>query len=329
MLTVVREVCARFGLGEPISTTEAGGTRNTSFVVQTDLGKWVVRRRFPGYSDPDRISFDHSTALFLAQRGVPVMPPRADADGATVWRHDDDVWEVYPFAEGHHLRDGDRRDSLALAESLARFHDAGSSFDGRYDKLGPRGETDPDHLLESIEKARADAPDAGSALDSYKRAILKAAGELTSELYLSLPHTLVHGDVQPANIVMDDGRLTAFLDLDWCAWRPRVYDLCFALLCCCAAHERPLADGDVWALTQSPDLAPDLAREFLQVYQDRSTPFIASERAALAPQLALSWCHVRVDNSLKVPANQRRAFLERGEKPVGSPWRAAAWLYHA
>ena len=79
--SVIREVCARFELGEPISVTDAGGTRNISFIVGTDKGKWVVRRRYAGYCDPERVAFDHAVAHFLAQRGVPILPPRAHADG--------------------------------------------------------------------------------------------------------------------------------------------------------------------------------------------------------------------------------------------------------
>ena len=316
MQSVIRRICERFGLGEPVSVKEAGGTRNVTSIVHTVGGAWAVRRRYSGYCDPQRIAVDHGAACFLAQHGVPVLPPRETTDGNTFWRDGADIWEVFAFAEGRHLRDGDGRDCAALGESLARFHQAGASFDGRYDKLGPRGETDPDHLLESIQKARADAPDSDAALDAYKHAILEASTELSTDLYLSLPHTLVHGDVQPANIIMNRGGVKAFLDLDWLAWRPRIYDLCFAILCCCAAHERPLADGDVWAISQTPDLQPEPIREFLGAYERAWSPLSDLEKSALGPQLLLSWCHVRVDNSLKVPAPDRRAFLERGNQTL-------------
>lgn len=311
MLTPIPDICAAFGLGELVSTTEAGGTRNKSFIVETGRGRWVIRRRFPGYCDPDRIAFDHSAAAYLAQRGAPILAPQPDARGVTFIQLAGDIWEVYAFCQGRHLRDGDEGDVVALAGSLAELHEAGRSFGGRYNKLGPRGETDPDHLLASIARVRADSPDADDLLQTYAKTMADASSKLPDELYLSLPHTLVHGDVQPANIMMGDGCVTAFLDIDWCAWRPRIYDLCFALLCCCASHKHPVGDGDVWALTQSPNLDPQLARAFLEVYQSRYVSLTQPEQAALAPQLVLSWCHVRVDNSLKVPAGERRRFLER------------------
>ena len=312
MQGVIREICERFELGELVSVNEAGGTRNVTYIVQTVCGGWVVRRRYSGYSDPERIAFDHGAASFLAGLDVPVLPSRTTFGGATFWHDDSGVWEVHALVEGRHLRDGDAQDCAALGESLARFHCAGASFGGRYDKLGRRGETDPEHLLESIEMARCGASDADGALDAYTQAILKAAGELSTEAYLSLPHTLVHGDVQPANIIVSDSRIRALLDLDWVAWRPRIYDLCFAILCCCAAHERPLADGAVWSISQTPDLHPEPIREFLAAYEHGCAPLDELEKTAAGPQLMLSWCHIRIDNSLKVPAHERRAFLKRG-----------------
>lgn len=307
----VREVCARFSIGEPVSVSNAGGTRNVSFIVDTDQGKWVVRRRFAGYCDPDWIEFDHSAARYLADRGVPVVPPRIAPDGSTFASIGGDTWEVHPFVTGRHLRDGYRSDVIALARSLGRFHLAGSSFAGRCDKLGPRGETDPDHLLRSIERARRDCPETGAVLDVHRQTVLESAESLTAETYDSLPCTIVHGDVQPANIIMAEAGVRAFIDMDWMAWRPRVYDLCFALLCCVASHDRPIGQGDVWDLTQSPVSDDDMKRKFLEEYQRTSGPLTSAEEAALEPQMELTWCHIRVDNCLKVPRERRLEFLQR------------------
>lgn len=311
MADAISEICARLSIGEPTSVTAAGGTRNVSIIVETDQGKWVVRRRYEGYCDLGRIAFDHSAARFLADQGVPVLPPRVAQDGSTFSVIGGDTWEVYPFVEGRNLRDGDRQDVITLAKSLAQFHHAGSSFDGRYDKLGPRGETDPDHLLRSIERARRDSPESGAVLDVHRQTVLESAESLTAETYDSLPCTIVHGDVQPANIIMAEAGVRAFIDMDWMAWRPRIYDLCFAMLCCVASHDRPIGQGDVWDLTQSPVFDDDLRTDFLEEYQRTSGPLTSAEEAALEPQMALTWCHIRVDNCLKVPRERRLQFLQR------------------
>ena len=322
-MTVSQEICDRFGLGRIVCVRAAGGTRNANFIVETDRGRWVVRRRYEGYCDPERIEFDHSAAAFLREGGAAVIPPVTAGDGGSYWRGAEGVWEAYPFADGEHLREGARKDVLALADALARLHDAGKSFALRYDKLGPRGETDPDHLLESAARIRGESPETGDgpgqvrealgdALAPYEEAVRHAADRLPLSAWTLLPHTLVHGDVQPANVLVHEGSVSAFFDLDWLAWRPRIYDLCFAVLCCCASHEEPIGQGDVWSLTQTPELDRDLVGEFLDAYGRASTPLSEEERCAVRGQLMLTWCHIRIDNALKVPAEDRRRFLMRG-----------------
>jgi Ser/Thr protein kinase RdoA (MazF antagonist) len=305
------EICAWFSLGQLICVDRTGGTRNTNFVFLTDRGKWLVRRRYEGYCDLGRVLFDHEAARFLSEKGVPVVPPLPGVDGNTYWQHRGALWEAYRFVEGRHLLDGVGEDVLALASSVAHLHKAGASFELRYEKGGPRGETDPEHLLASIERVRAESPDARESALLYQQAVVRAAADLPSKLYSSLPHTLVHGDIQPANVLINDGRVGAFVDLDWCAWRPRIYDLCFAIICCCARHRVPIGSGEVWSLAQTPNLDARTLQEFLNLYEGQSAPLTAGERVALPPQIILSWCHIRIDNSLKVPAHERRRFLAR------------------
>src|SRR5205823_230455 len=107
----------------------------------------------------------------------------------------------------------------------ATFHRAGRDFDRQAtaQKLGSRGETDPSELFDIIRRL-------GTAPKRYQDWIITASAELPDQDFTSLPHTLIHGDVQPANILIDAGRMQAFVDLDWCDWRPRIYDLAFAIL---------------------------------------------------------------------------------------------------
>jgi Ser/Thr protein kinase RdoA (MazF antagonist) len=302
-------ICSAFGLGDLVKIDEAGGTRNRNFVFHTSSGKWFVRQRYQGYSDEQRVRFDHEAARFLAGAGVPVMPPLQAKDGNTWLRESDDLWEVYPFAKGRHLLDGMAEDVIALGKSLADFHEAGRSFQLRYEKIGPLGETDPQRLLSNADRLEKEGVEA-AALLPYRQALARAAEELPVATYLALPQTLVHGDVQPANILVADGRISAFVDLDWCAWRPRVYDLCCAILVCCAGHKKPV-EGDVWSLTQTPRLEAEIIERFLAVYEGRSMPLSAAERKALPLQLALLWSHVRIDNAFKVASEQRSSFLLR------------------
>ncbi|MDO8587769.1 MAG: phosphotransferase [Armatimonadota bacterium] len=325
-----QEICAQFGLGNLIDVRDAGGTRNRTSVFSTDCGKWLVRRRYSGYSDPGRVTFDHEAAVFLCERGVPVVAPLRTSEGATCYLLDGEKWEVYPYVEGEPLRDGSPDDLRPLAEALARIHDAGRSFPLRFDKRGPRGETDPEGLLAGADRIEAGSPETRDCLASYREAIEQAAADLPLSAYSRLPHTLVHGDVQPANILMLDGRVNAFIDLDWVAWRPRIYDLAFALLCCCASHAEPVGKGDIWSLSQTPELDPAVLEQFLGLYQQHSAPLNDAEKRAFGPQTVLTWCHIRVDNALKAVAEDRISFLSKRSslppRSSGADRRSEAWI---
>ena len=78
---------------------------------------------------------------------------------------------------------------------------------------------------------------------------MQAAEKLTDSRFDALPHTLIHGDVQPANIIIEDSGRAVLVDLDWCAWR-RASRLVFGLLMCCSHHAEPITGEDIWSLTQ-------------------------------------------------------------------------------
>jgi Ser/Thr protein kinase RdoA (MazF antagonist) len=301
-------LCAQFHLGEPRSCAPLGGTRNHNFRLITSRGSFVARDRYIGYRDPARIAFDHAAIAFLHAKGAPVVPPNLTVAGKSFWQDGQRQWEVFPAVPGRHFRDGDPDDIRALAIALATFHQAGKDFTTRCNKLGARGETDPREMLDLIAKLR---PAASAALEPYQAWITSASRDLPDAAFESLPHTLIHGDIQPANILIDGGRVTALVDLDWCDRRPRIYDIAFAILLCCATHESPIDGGDIWSLSQPPRVQPNLVQLFLQNYNEQGWPLEAREMDALRPQIILSWCHCRLAGAMKVEPARQEEFLAR------------------
>jgi Ser/Thr protein kinase RdoA (MazF antagonist) len=201
--------------------------------------------------------------------------------------------------------------AAAVGDALGKFHAAGQNFARRFDKLGPRGETNPLPMLDIATRVERDTADCTTVLRSYRRWIVESAEALTLRRYEALPHTLVHGDVQPANILMRDGAVAAFVDMDWCAWRPRIYDIASALLFCCSTHDSAIDGSDIWSLTQPLTLQETLVRAFLNSYERRMDTLDPSERDALVNQTILAWCQCRLAGASAVPVDKRRQFLAR------------------
>ncbi len=308
---LLKHLVPAYGLAPIVSNSVLGGTRNNNYRLETETATWFVRRRYSGYSEPDRIAFDHRTIRFLAERKAPVLLPHETQDGATWLMDGGRAWEVYPFQGGTHPAEGNAAHAAAVGDALGKFHAAGVDLPDRCDKLGPRGETDPLELLDIATRIDRESVGCTTVLRNYRRWVVEGTEELPTPRFAALPHTLVHGDIQPANILMKDGTVVAFVDLDWCAWRPRIYDLAFALLFCCSTHESIIDGSDIWSLTQPLTLQETLVRAFLNSYERRVEPLDAGERHALVGQTILSWCHCRLAGALKVSAERRRAFLTR------------------
>lgn len=306
-----QSLCEHFALGKLRRVSGAGGTRNTNFIIHTASGPWFVRQRFAGYCADGHLAFDHGAACYLAERGVLTPRPRRARDSQSWWRDGEATWEVFPFVSGRHLYDGEEDDAAALGAALAQWHRAGREFPLRYEKAAPRGETDPQQLQARAAKIESESPDAAEILIGYRNAVEQAALALPDWEYSQLEHTLIHGDVQPANILLREGQVSAFVDLDWCAWQARLYDLCFAILLCCANHDAPFDGSDIWSLSQTPRFSSIAIERFLTAYESHGAPLTERERRALQPQLILTFCHVRLGGALKVPASERATFLER------------------
>src|ERR1043165_3359519 len=211
-------ICEAFELGQPLDCARLGGTRNRNFLLRTTSGRWFVRNRYAGYCEPARAAFDHAALEFLSSGHAPVVAPQRTKAGGTLLGLADGAWEVFPAVEGRHLRDADADDVRALAEALAQFHRVGRDFGGRCDKIGPRGETDPREMMRIAAMLREQNAERGTILERYEQWVKNAAAEFSDYEFQALPHTLVHGDVQPANVLINEGRVTALVDLDWCAW---------------------------------------------------------------------------------------------------------------
>ncbi|HNQ34539.1 MAG TPA: phosphotransferase [bacterium] len=306
----LRAVCAEFGLGAPRGAIRLAGTRNLNYRLRTERGEWLLRRRYAGYNQPARLDFDAAAARFLAGAGLPVAPPLPSRSGAAAWSRKGEQWQVYPFLPGRPLVDGDPADAAALGRALAVWHRLGRDFSPDFEKLGTWGELAPSELRRVLERLGGETPGLEDRLDDYRGLMETTARQLDSKA--GWPLTLVHGDLQPGNILVEADRVSGFLDLDWCGRRSRLYDLAFVFLFCCAGHDRPLAGGDIWTLTQPPRWRRPAFESCAAAYfSDAGSRLTAAEAAELPARVRLAWCHTRLHGALKVARGRRRYFLGR------------------
>ncbi len=237
----------------------AAGIENTNYFATTAKGEWVLTlfERITG----DELPFYLQYMQHLADRGLPVPAPQADAHGAVLHRLNHRPAALLQRLHGRHVSAPDIRHIEQLGEMLARLHLAGADFAHR--QPNPRGlcwwiETVPSVLpFLDAERARL----MRGELDFHR-----ALGD--SGAVAALPHGTIHADLFRDNVVFGEVRgedqLTGLFDFffagtdaylfdlavclnDWCIDQPsgRLIDEQASALCDAYQRVRPLGGAEL------------------------------------------------------------------------------------
>jgi len=138
-------------------------------------------------------------------------------------KYDDGYYSLMHKIRGEHM-DIHKRDCLAKAkqigENTALLCRAFEScvYDG-----GPRFEYD---MIKFVNGEYGEATNRG--VERVSKEILGYINAFHS-LYKKLPRQIIHGDMNPSNIIFDDAKFQGFIDFDMSQINVRIYDLCYLL----------------------------------------------------------------------------------------------------
>lgn len=196
---------------------------NRVYQIGIDERDFIVAKFYrPGRWSDEAILEEHSFALELAEREIPVVPPLRDERGETLHHHQGFRFALYP-RRGGRWPDLDNPDNLVwLGRFIARIHALGA-----VQPFLHRPTLDIEHfgddsyryvLEQGFIPRDLELPYRSLAEDVLKqvRACYQRAGDVK--------HIRLHGDCHPGNILWtDDG--PHFVDFDDCRMGPAVQDL--------------------------------------------------------------------------------------------------------
>ena len=224
----------RLGIGsltllEPCS----GGIENTNYFAHTRTGRYVL-------TVFERLTFEQLPYYLhlmkhLAQRGIPVPAPHADASGAILHRLNGKPAAVVDRLEGQHNLAPGAGHCASVGAMLARLHLAGLDFGMHQPNL--RGlawwrETVP--LVLPFLRA-----DQAGLLETELGFQVQLA---QSAAYAALPSGAIHADLFRDNVMFDGERLTGFFDFYFAGVDTFVFDLAVCLNDWCTDTERGALD---------------------------------------------------------------------------------------
>jgi len=244
-----RELLQRLGLG--LLTDLRGirsGIENTNYYAVTSHGQWVLTL-FERLG-PEQLPYYLGLMRHLAQRGIPVPAPQADAQGSLLHRVAGKPAAVVTRLPGSHRLQPRREHVTQVGAMLARTHLAGLDFPQAQAHL--RGlswwiDTVP-VVLPHVETGTAQL--LSSELAFQRETLESAAGR-------ALPRGPIHADLFRDNVMFDEtageDRLCGFFDFYFAGTDALLFDVAVCLNDWCIDHA-------------SGQLVDDLARAFLQAY---------------------------------------------------------------
>ena len=218
-------LAGRLGLGELLALEGcASGIENTNYFLDTARGRWVLtlfeRLTF------EQLPFYLHLMKHLAQRGIPVPEPQADAAGEILHTLCGKPAAVVDRLRGGHRMAPDAAHCAPVGEMLARMHLAGADY--------PRHQPNLRGLAWWAETVPLVVP----FLDAGQRGLIEAELRFQQQLAASkacaaLPHGPIHADLFRDNVMFEEtpagDRLSGFFDFYFAGVDALLYDIAVCL----------------------------------------------------------------------------------------------------
>ena len=254
---------ARYEVGELVSAKGiAEGVENSNYLVDTTGGRFILTLYEKRVSADDLPLLDH-----LADHGLPVPRALKDRGGVAIQHLAGRPACLIEFLPGVSLSYPSAAQARAAGAALATMHRALADFAPiRPNALGPAG------WSALLRRCGADldriAPGLAARLDEATRDVLARWPD-------ALPHSAIHADLFPDNVLMRGDRVTGMIDFYFACTDIRAYDLA-------VMHS-------AWAFDSAgAPAAADVGRALVEGYET-TLPLTAEERRAL-PVLAEGAC---------------------------------------
>lgn len=255
----IADLLLNYDVGELVSAKGiAEGVENSNFLVETTQSRFILtlyEKRVEAADLPFFLALlDH-----LAERDQPVPPAIKDRGGAQIQTVEGRPACLIAFLPGVSPGTPDAAQTREAGRALAGLHDAVGDFDRqRLNRL-------------SLGGWRKLANQCDTALDTFQSGLRDLVFEELAVLDRhwpdTLPHSVIHADLFPDNVLMLGGKVTGLIDFYFSCTDIRAYDLAVTHAAWCFGP-----DG--------ADYAEDRSAALLQGYGAHH-PLSDAERAAL------------------------------------------------
>jgi len=264
-----------------------GSRRSPKVVLETDGGRFLLKRRARGRDHPMKVAFAHSVQQYLAEQGFPLPRLVTAKDEDTMVIINERIYELFEFAEGETF-DRSLEATFDAGRVLGLFHQLLEGFESDWEP-SRRGYHDSGRVRNSLNEVPAgigkhdsvagketELLGTGTALyDSYEG----AAERVNEAKFHRWPVQLVHADWHPGNMLFTEGSVEAVIDYDSLRLMPTVTDVANGSL------QFSIISGSSDPRQWPPELDEDRLQEFLEGYEEENS--VPPEQMQVFPWLMI------------------------------------------
>lgn len=305
-----------------------GGTASPKSIVETERGRFLLRRRRAEFCADAVVRFDHALLEILHGQGIPCPYPVRTKEGKTWVRLRGAVYEVYPWMEGRPFDPENLRQLAEVGRTLGRFHATMQDIQLGGRKIWKR-EDHPDLIRPILTSVLNEGPPdpVANTVRVLDEELAHVQERWPDGAYKQLPQRIIHGDLHPGNVKFCGDRVSGIFDWDWANRQAKIRDVSDGLLFFAFTRPAPIDPDDIYSLTQAWTADRDRSRIFLDAYREHEE-ITEAEWEALPWLMRSRWIQIRVRGMRKVPEEERWSFLMRD---IMDPLRwlehkSAAWL---
>jgi Ser/Thr protein kinase RdoA (MazF antagonist) len=223
------QVCSRYDIGviESVREFRRGSGRAPKVIIQTERGRFLLKRRTARRDTPTRVAFSHALQLHLAQRRFPL--PRligTRTDHSTMLIVEGHVYELFEFIPGDPY-DASLDAAADAGRALGLFHVLLHSFHSAH--LTPGGSTfhNSSGLFPQMDliASRLSSTEEREVVERLRSRYAEAARRVEDQGFAAWPRQIVHADWHPGNMLFHGNRVAAVIDYDTVRRAPRAIDI--------------------------------------------------------------------------------------------------------
>ncbi len=216
----------------------AGGLMNENWFVETDTGKYFLRRRSPFFSS-DSTRFELQLIDHLSSLGFPTPKLIRTSEGGLYVQKENRTWELYEYISGEPFKPDNLAQTKSAARLLARFHKAAAGYHveasavASYRKIDMGTVAGVINQFKELVKEELKTSTLGTLIEPGITGLIDAHAEVVLSGIQSLSGsllTIIHGDFQPSNVLFRGDDAVALIDFGNASLSYRSYDVARAIL---------------------------------------------------------------------------------------------------